>query len=105
MCVNHIIYEQLQVNAANISKTLGGDKLKDENQIKSKNPADEIYHKEKKQAFMPVSVERLEKSTDIILNRKYKDTFFAALFNDPQYAFEVYQELHPEDTQVTMHVF
>lgn len=47
MCVNHIIYEQLQVNAANISKTLGGDKLKDENQIKSKNPADEIFHKEK----------------------------------------------------------
>lgn len=49
---------------------------------------------------MPVSVERLEKSTDIILNRKYKDTFFAALFNDPQYAFEVYQELHPEDTDI-----
>lgn len=31
----------------NISKTLGGDKLKGENQIKSKNSADEIYHKEK----------------------------------------------------------
>ena len=37
---------------------------------------------------------------DIILNRKYKDTFFAALFNDPQYAFEVYHELHPEDTDI-----
>lgn len=38
----------------------------------------------------------------IIPNRKYKDSFFTALFGTKENLLELYKVLHPEDTDVTV---
>ena len=42
-----------------------------------------------------------EVSTDILVKKNIYDSVFTHLFRQPEYTLQLYQALHPEDTEMT----
>ena len=60
-----------------------------------------IDKKEWKRA-QKLMAEKLLEGSDDKVNRNIKDSVFCDLFGKPEYLFQLYQALHPEDTETTM---
>lgn len=56
----------------------------------------------KQEEFSPQEKSYDDNNNSITTNKKSKDSVFVNLFNDHNYVLQLYKELHPEDTKVTL---